>query len=309
MRNSYAADRQRLGRNLIAYETKQGRLLGIEEDSARAALIEQLIDSEQRVLYTTRLRTRGVDPASIDPRDPGFDPIRGAIHHAAEARYDEAVWMIFLFVHFGKHRVAGWRYIRDIYGRLGTGEPWSWEAVSSDVTSFRFWLDEHKTAILARPGPRGFGNHRKYESLDAWSESGTGAVVESYVEWVHASGNTHKEKFASFTGEPTARFDAIYRSMKAVRRFGRTARFDYLTMLSKLSLLDIEPPHGYIKHATGPLRGAGLLFHGDRYAGIPSEMERATALLAAGIGVSHNVLEDAICNWQKNPDEYVRFSG
>jgi hypothetical protein len=40
--------------------------------------------------------------------------------------------------------------------------------------------------IIRAPGvPGGFGNHRKYESLDADSPRGTGAVVESYVGWVN----------------------------------------------------------------------------------------------------------------------------
>lgn len=309
MRNNYIADQERLEARLNAYESSHGELPGLLSSASRVTFIDQLIDSEQRVLYTERLLSRGVDPASANPLDLGFDPVRAAIHHSSNGNYDEAVWLVFMFVHFGKHKTAGWRYIRDIYGQLQGAETWNWEAVSSDVTAFRFWLDEHQVQLKQEPGPRGFGNHRKYESLDAWSAAGTGAVVESYVDWVLSSDSDHLSHFSTFEGSPEARFDQLYRSMREVHRFGRTARFDYLTMLAKLRLLDVRPPHGYIKAATGPLRGAGLLFHGDRFAGLPKKMEDSSAVLAAELGVGHNVFEDAICNWQKSPDNYIRFSG
>ena len=42
-------------------------------------------------------------------------------------------------------------------------------------------------------------------------------------------------------GDPRKAFDILYHSMGAVASFGRTARFDYLTMIGKLGLAPIEP--------------------------------------------------------------------
>jgi len=50
--------------------------------------------------------------------------------------------------------------------------------------------------------------------------------------------------------------------MNDVERFGRTAKFDYLTMVGKLGLAAIEPGSTYMQGATGPLKGARLLFGG-----------------------------------------------
>jgi len=63
-----------------------------------------------------------------------------------------------------------------LYGGLGEGV-WTWRRVSSNVTSFRDWLERHEDALR----PYRFSNHRKYQSLSARSRVGTGAVVASYV--------------------------------------------------------------------------------------------------------------------------------
>ena len=46
------------------------------------------------------------------------------------------------------------------------------------------WLHAHTEKLKSKNAPGGFGNHRKYESLNAKSKNGTGAAVESYVKWV-----------------------------------------------------------------------------------------------------------------------------
>jgi len=307
-RRGYSDERARIKRLLAKYERDNGALVGIASPEARAALIEQIIDSERRVEYTRRLGSRGVDPERADPQSEHFDPLGAALLHKAAGNYDEAVWMVFLYVHFSKHLTGKWRYIQDVYGRLGAGPLWSWDEVSSDVTSFRIWLDENESEIHGGPG--GFGNHRKYESLAAWSEGGTGAVFESYVDWVTAAGGGHRELFDSLMdSNPGARFDLIYRSMRQVHRFGRTALFDYLTMLQKLELLDIRPQHAYLSNATGPRRGASLLLFGDPKLGALKEIKQGIAKLVAETGLEPNIVEDAVCNWQKAPEDYKYFAG
>ena len=137
MRANYIVDAERIDRLLRVFEEQNGALPGIVAPAARGALIDQIIDSEQRVRYFSVLQERILDPASCDPADPGFDPLRAALIHRDAGNYDEAVWLVFLYVHFGKHLRAGWRYIRDVYGRLGEGELWDWSNTSNDVTAFR----------------------------------------------------------------------------------------------------------------------------------------------------------------------------
>lgn len=308
MRANYVADAARIGAGLAAYEAANGPLLGIIADEARETLIEQIIDSEQRVRYFQHLQSRVPDPASADPSDVAFNPLKAAIIHRDAGNYDEAVWMVFLFVHFGHHRTAGWQYARDVYGRLDDGQSWTWEETAGDPISFRMWLDAHQDEIRAGRGR--FGNHRKYESLDAWSDGGTGTAVQSYVEWVLATGGDHAERFAGLAElSPEERFDALFRQLRAVRRFGRVARFDYLTTLQRLGLLEVRPPHSYLVPNGGPLRGACLLINGDPNVGSARDMQRTLLEIGTVAGVAPDVFEDAACNWQKSPTVYERFSG
>ena len=287
-------------------------LVGIRERRRCTSFVRQLVDSIRRVRYVYVLRSRELSPCRLDPASVAFDPLRGAILAIRAGAIEEAFWLVFLFVHFGKHRRWGWRYARAIYGRLGAGrDPWDWTHVSSDPQGFRSWLDSHQRELHALPG--GFGSHRKYESLDARSPHGTGAVVASYVRWV-APPRTHEQLLRAALqetrGNATEAFDLMYQSMADVKRFGRTARFDYLCMVSKLDLAPIHPGSPYMRNATGPVAGARLLFAGTTAAEVSvADLDSWLVQLDHDLGVGMQALEDALCNWQKSPSTYKPFRG
>jgi hypothetical protein len=302
--------RARLDDALDEFEQQGGELPGVARPESRAAFVGQLTESARRTAYFDQLLHRPGDLSVEDPRSEAFNPLAAAIRHERRGDRDEAFWLVFLFVHFGKHRRSGWRRIGDIYGRLGSAERWSWDAVAADVDSFRVWLDQNLELLSNLEPRRGFGNHRKYESLDAWSDNGTGAVVASYVEWVGSAG--HDARIAEVTKDastPARRFDAVYRSVRDVRRFGRTAAFDYAATLAKLRFLPIEPGAACIAGATGPRRGAQMLLEEPGKHLSPAELETKLVPLRESLGVGFDVLEDALCNWQKSPDDFKPFRG
>ena len=217
--------------------------------------------------------------------------------------------MVFFFVQFGKHKTGGWRYSREVYGRLGEEGRWDWAATSADPYGFREWLGENEAGIR-RPGvPGGFGNHRKYESLNAWGNNGTGATFATYIQWIRPP-RTHTELFEQTLeeadGHPREAFGRLYRSMNGIARFGRVARFDYLAMVANLGLSDIEPDSTHLLGSTGPLAGARLLL-GDGENN--RQLETLLVELGDHLGVTMQVLEDALCNWQKSPNVFVPFRG
>jgi hypothetical protein len=230
---------QRLEEQLLLHDRDVRRLPGISNPNARAAFIEQLLESLHRVHYVSVVAERDISPRRADPNDQMFDPVKAAIFQMRAGNLEEAFWLTFLFVHFGKNARGGWRYVRDIYGRLGASGRWDWVATSFDPPAFRSWLSSHQIDIRRADIAGGFGNHRKYESLDALSIGGTGAVVQSYVEWVRPP-RTHQQLIADTVQRANQdrrlAFDYLFRSMDDVTHFGRTARFDYLTMLGKLGL-------------------------------------------------------------------------
>ncbi|MBZ5523719.1 MAG: hypothetical protein LAP21_15905 [Acidobacteriia bacterium] len=244
----------RLQDGLLSFAREKRALPGIRAAAKRNAFLEQILESIHRVKFIAAVRKQKLSDRRLDPSDELFDPLKAAILHQRKGNVEEAFWLVFLFVHFGKHTRAGWRYAREVYGRLGSGR-WDWKRTSANPEEFCAWLDAHQDDLKGDGVSRGFGNHRKYESLSGSSPNGTGAAVKSYVGWINPP-RTHqelmKEALDRVGGDPRRGFDDIYRSMKAVTRFGRTARFDYLTMVGKLGLAPIEPGSPYLQGSTGP---------------------------------------------------------
>lgn len=305
---------QQLDLGLRAFARERRQLPGIQLLPNREAFIEQLVESVRRVKYISVIRRLELSSLRTDPSSELFDPLKAAVLHARQGQTDEAFWLVFLSVHFGKNIRTGWRLARDVYGRLGDERHWDWVQTSRHPESFRQWLAANETTLRGGDGvPRRFGNHRKRESLDATSPNGTAAVIESYVRWVHPP-RTHEvlihEAHQDVGENPREVFDYLYRSMRVVRRFGRLARFDYLTMLGKLCLAPIEPGSTYMEGATGPLRGARLLFGGDiDVTFTTSSLDEWLVQLDAALRVGMQVLEDALCNWQKSPGYVDPFRG
>lgn len=304
---------RRLDSRLRGFVRRHRPLPGIETRARHQALLEQLLESIHRVRYVSVICGRDISPLRADPSSELFDPLRAAALHHRDGRSDEAFWLVFLSVHFGKHRRAGWRLPRDVYGRLGRPIHWDWTRTSGHPERFRQWLAVNRPTLQGDGTARHFGNHRKYQSLDAWSPTGTGAAIESYVRWVRpARGHIAlmEEARAQAGGDERATFDHLYKSMEAVATFGRTARFDYLTMVGKLGLAPIEPGSTYMQGATGPLAGARLLFTGNpRAATSHRELDSWLVRLGDDVGVGMQVLEDALCNWQKSPGRFRPFRG
>lgn len=280
---------------------------GLIDHDQRDAFVGQLVDSVRRVRYLALVSRRSPGPRSIDPGHPSFDPLRALVHHRNIGDHDEACWLAFIHTHFGKNKRWGWEYPRRIYGALG-GQHWSWKAVRSDSAAFRDWLASNEAELQAGPG--GFGNHRKYESLSASSERGTGAVVESYVLWIAGHGD-HSAMVdamqARAHGDPFQTFELMVTDVKAnVVSFGRTASFDYVNLLSWMGLAPARAGRCHIAGSTGPLRGAELLV-GPGYSA--DDYEDRLAELCDRLQVTFDVMEDALCNWQKNPSSFKPFRG
>ena len=290
------------------YQETKRSLPGINSSARCHALVEQMIESIRRIRYVYVIRERPISERRADPNDSLFDPLKASVLLRQQGQLDEAVWMVYLFVHFGKHPRGGWQYARLVYGKLGGSERWSWANTSAEPNAFSEWLHFHRYQIENQSAPGGFGNHRKYQSLDAYSKNGTAAAFETYVKWVSPP-RTHQDLFEQTLqragGDSRAAFDDLYQSMASIASFGRTARFDYLAMVGKLGLAPIEPGSPYLQNSTGPLEGARLLFGKKK----PALLNDWSSELADELDVGMQVMEDALCNWQKSPEVFRPFRG
>lgn len=277
----------------------------------KAALLEQLVESIRRVDYVAAIASRPISPNRANPSSDYFDPIRAAVLKAQAGDFEEASWLVFLATHFGKASRTGWLLTKDVYGALGAAHNWTWPLVSTNPVAMSKWIAGNQAVL--RSGGRKFGNHRKYESLDPAKSNSTGEVIESYVNWVMQHGS-HMGLFSHTLmesgGNQRIAFGTLYRSMGAVKRFGRTGKFDYLTMIAKVGVSTIVADSTYMAEATGPLKGARLLFGGTTTADLSAVvLEQKIQRLDSVLDVGMQVIEDALCNWQKSPGSFVKFRG
>jgi hypothetical protein len=283
-------------------------LPGIAHPDALASLVRQMIDSVHRVEFVQRLGERPIDERRQDPKDSLFDPIKAAYLHKGAGDLDEAAWLVFLATHFGYHVRYRWELTRRVYGALNAAPPWTWARTSKNQREFREWFHANSNQISGIP----FGNHRKYESVKPDAQNNLADTIDSYVGWIGANrgfSELIKQKSVEALGDRFRLFDELYRSSRIVQ-FGRTAKFDFLTMLGKLQIADIEPPYPYLHGASGPLFGAKLLFEGDPSAKAPtSVLSEKVVALGQALGLGMQVMEDSLCNWQKSPRRYLPFRG
>lgn len=285
---------------------------GLAHQNHKAVFVEQLVDSVRRVRYVETIAARAVSHSRLDPHSDTFDPIRAASHYGHIGQTDEGCWLVFLAIHFGRHADTGWRLCQDIYAGA-SAEPWTWSQVIANAGAFDTWLHNAHTHFQADGIARRFGNHRKYETLRADSPRALYLVAQSYLDWVGPT-FTHQTRIDqalhAANGNGRLAFRLLYTEMD-VLSFGRTAKFDYLTMLGKLGLAQLEADSTYMSEATGPRRGAKFLFFGNTQASASNaSLERKVAMLEGALELGAQgmqVLEDAICNWQKSPDAYLRF--
>lgn len=301
---------ERLEKQLRDYRVDGQPLPGIASPAALATLVEQMVESVHRVDFVKRIRDKKdkITARRIDPKDDMFEPIRAAVWHMDRGNINEAFWIVFLFVVCGRNLKTGYGLLRMVYGAFKDQFVWTWEQYNSEKDGFTLWLHDRLPEIeKAKSGFR-FGNHRQYESI-----RNLDSVLKSYADWVGPE-RSHValiESAKAVAGDdPKKLFAYLYKSMDAVLRFGRLGKFDYLTMVGKVGLVDVEPPSAYMTEATGPATGAQLLF------GVPGmgqksrkKMDELAIALDGELQVGMQVIEDSLCNWQKSPDKFLAFRG
>jgi hypothetical protein len=279
-------------------------LRGLTDHASIEALSLQFIASLRREEYYRLVQAKAVGAGRADPNDARFDPERAVAYHLQHGNADEAGWLIFLMTHFARP-LSGWRRLKDVYGKLGQGI-WDWRKVVADPDAFYDWLAANWRAIGGK-----FGNHRKYESLDPAANRPMRRAVADYLNWIGPAG--HAAFFAnavrSAGNNPHTIFDHLYRSLE-IRSFGRLAKFDYLSLVSRYRLAPIEAGSAYLDGATGPGRGARLLLDGNPTSGTSNAVLQAKLdNLDVELRVGMAVMEDALCNWQKSPRKFVHYTG
>lgn len=305
-----------LNSELTHFSTNHKQLIGLGSITRKNVFILQIIDSVRRVQYASTIANRHIDASVSIPSNTNFNPLKAAVYHLGRRDIDEATWLVFLATHFGFSPLCGWNLTKDVYGKLGSENYWTWNNISQNLHTFSIWSNTLYQSIKNLSPKRKFGNHRKYESLNPTANRALHLVISSYVELIlqyQSHQGFFNEGFSNSGCSPFDAFDKLYNMMNSVISFGRTAKFDFLTMVGKLGIANIEPPKTYIKGSTGPISGAKLLFLNNSKSNISTgNIELDLFRLSQSLSINPfgmQVLEDALCNWQKSPDNYIYFRG
>lgn len=301
---------------LVNFDKNEYPLHGLTSPAHYETFSKQLLDSIRRINYVEAINARKKPYSHLrsEPNSSHFDPLIAAKIYKDQGNYDEACWLIFLSTHFGKSIKTKWKLCRDIYSGLGT-KTWTWASITDDFEEFENWFKRETHGLSLKSKERQYGNHRKYETLKDNSRRSIPKVFKSYIDFIGKT-NSHTARFAeaeSLAKTPEALFELLYSNMNSVTSFGRTAKFDYLTMLRKMDLLNLEPGHLFLSGSTGPIKGCRLLFNnnrgnGDSVAVLNEKLSSLSNILPIGF-LRMQVLEDSLCNWQKSPSVYNYFGG
>lgn len=297
-------EHKRLADALEEHSKTKRALPGVDTQAARDTLAMQFVASLRREDYYRVVQQKDVGARKADPNSGIFDPERAVAYHLQNNDVEEAAWLIFLMTEFARP-VTGWRRLQDVYGMLGKGI-WDWNTVSANPQAMIDWLAKNWQKIGGK-----FGNHRKYESLRPDSNRSFEKILTSYLNWIGPAG--HGRFFADVVREngndPGVLYDVLYKSMN-VATFGRLARFDYLSLIGRYGIAPIEAASAYLENATGPASGVRLLFLGSR---TNKKHDRQLQVwlddLDRDLKVGMAVMEDALCNWQKNPTTFIHYKG
>ena len=273
------------------------------------AFANHLVASERQAQYLTALAKRTlVTPTywstqRANPNSAFFDPVK-AILYWQSIDIAESLWLAFLLIHVGDspqlqlqgNRQSQWQYLRLLYGNFsGADEPskplLSWATMTANPQVVVEWVRECQSNQISFK----FGKHRKYESIKQLPQ-----VVDSYGHWLADIGGVANLTNGGIQQDLSdeQRFAHWYKTLN-IYRFGRLAKFEFLSLLGYLKVLAIKADHCYLTKATGPKRGAKLLF--GHYTTDP-QLERLAVQTAEAIGVDYAVFEAALCHWQASPN-------
>ena len=117
-------------------------------------------------------------------------------------------------------------------------------------------------------------------------------------------------QFAGATVASDERGSPVVKSRAYRRPDGRQIHPHDLQKSRKIDLAPVEPAIPYLVGATGPLRGANLMFTGKTASDLSvSALEERVVDLGKQLGVGMQPMEDSLCNWQKSPESLIRFRG
>ena len=274
------------------------KLLGCKIDkTVLYVLAKQSNDSIRRIDIYKTYRLRAIQAAE-EKRDFFHTSNPFVLSQRSDLNVKNKIWLIYLATYFGKSESSGWNlFLRAAFD--GNNQFILFEKIEADIEKYFRYLESFDFFENAN-----FSNHRKFTKKALDGEKGFFRSMTYLVENIEDFCNSEKIEFHE-----------MYKMAIEIPNFGRLASFDFTSSSVKCGLKVNEPQSMYASHSTGPLQALGLLLRlCNREVTRQSQIELSNHLVQwfnenTDIFMVGQVLEDAICNWQKNPRKYIYYKG
>tara|TARA_R110002051_G_scaffold259691_1_gene319485 strand:+ start:52 stop:921 length:870 start_codon:yes stop_codon:yes gene_type:complete len=208
------------------------------------------------------------------------------------------LWIIYVATYFGKSNKSKWI----LFDRATFNKKKSillFDEIKLDLNKYFKYLSSFDFFENCN-----YSNHRKFTPKNLLENNGVFKSMEYFANNIDKYSSVEKMDFHT-----------MYKLSQKIPNFGRLAGFDFSSSLVKCGFNIEEPKSMYAEHSTGPLDAIGLILKLTKNsASTTSRKKLCTDLMQwfldnSNIFMVGQVLEDSICNWQKNTVNYIRYSG
>ena len=260
-------------------------------------LARQTNDSIRRIELYKSYRERAIHAVNKG-LDFNHTSIPFVLAQRSDLSQNNRLWILYLATYFGKSNQSGWElFKRATFDRKKS------IMLFQDIQKDR---DEYFRCLASFDFFDGcsYSNHRKFTAKRLTGEKGVFESMEYFVKNINQYSFGYRIDFHS-----------IYKGAQKIPNFGRLGAFDFASSLVKCGFDVAEPESMYGENSTGPLNAIGLLLrltNGD--SSQKAKLQLCSDLMEwfqknSNIFMVGQVLEDAVCNWQKNPSTYIWYRG
>ena len=273
-------------------------LLGSKIDSNQLNILaKQTHDSIRRIEIYQAYKKRAIE-AVKDKKDFIHTSNPFVLSQRTDLGLDNRLWILYIATYFGKSNKSKWTlFNRATFDKKNS--IFLFDEIKLDLDKYFKYLSDFDFFKDCT-----YSNHRKYTAKNFYGDKGVFKSMEYVV-------NNIKQ----YSSGKEIDFHTMYNLSQKIPNFGRLAGFDFSSSLVKCGFNIKEPLSMYAEHSTGPLDAIGLLLKlTSNSTSTNSKKQLCTDLMKwfidnSDIFMVGQVLEDSICNWQKNTSKYIRYTG
>lgn len=273
-------------------------ILGEKMDGSKLNILaKQTFDSIRRIqiyeTYKIRANQAVKDKKSFIHTSNPF-----ILAQRSDLNSQNRAWIVYLATYFGKSNKSKWA----LFHRATFNQDQSiikFDQIQADLDNYFKYLSSFDFFQDCD-----YSNHRKFTAKKLLGSKGLFRSMEYFVNNIEL-----------YSSKDEMEFHKMYLLSQKTPSFGRLAGFDFTSSLVKCGFKIEEPKSMYADHSTGPLQALELLLKLTKNNSSKASQKQLSSdlmewfLKNSKIFMTGQVLEDAICNWQKDTRKHIRYIG